>query len=819
MFALQNRFRFSIALIVISSLLFSGLRDPRAYSQADANGDIAPQRVIESIERGKRFLLKEQSNDGSWSRTNGIHKIGMTSLVTMTLINCGMTKDDPEIKRALRFLRKVKLRDLKSFSQTYETSLLIMALAVVKDGTNDVVQIGELAISLEKAQVKRGKERGMWGYDETFRSPDRSNTQFALLGLRDAAHAGIRIDRETWQRADDHWKEDQNPDGGWGYNPGRSKSIGSMTVAGISSLSITSTFLRNEKELTPDGRPVCCEPIEPNKSLERGVNWMSKNFSTRANPNTGNWWLYYMYGLERAGRLSGRRFFGENDWYRAGVRTLVSRQSPRTGGWKGINQSESSATLSTAYSLLFLSKGLSPVLINKVKFGPRLPNLPDQVVGDIWNQHPHDARHLAEHISSAEGWPKLVTWQVVDIKKAARNKRLEDLNQSPILYISASENLLDHLGDQEIEMFKEYILQGGFILAVRNCDSEAFDLGFRDLIKKLYPDGSAELKALEPDHPVYRSWHLLDSSTVKLEGVEVGCRTAIIYASEDHSCLWDKWTPYTLPKRSPQMKTMVARSLRVATNIIAYATGGELLNKLDQAKISEENSNAKTVEQGYLKIAKIRHSGDWDAAPNAVRNLLRTLQKSVNPASSNAAIKIPASDPNLFRYAMVYLHGQRKFSLNEQEQKQLRTYLENGGVLFSDACCGASRFDSSFRELMKEIFPDNKLERIPNDHKIFTTESGYDIRKVQRRGPESDLPGTTIRTVVKTVEPYLEGIKIDGRYAVIYSKYDISCALERQTSVACLGYLAKDAVKIAVNVVMHAVLQDSRYAPKKEAKE
>ena len=42
---------------------------------------------------------------------------------------------------------------------------------------------------------------------------------------------------------------------------------------------------------------------------------------------------------------------------------------------------------------------------------------------------------------------------------------------------------------------------------------------------------------------------------------------------------------------------------------------------------------------------------------------------------------------------------------------------------------------------------------------------------------------------------------------VIYSKHDISCALERQASVACAGYLPEDAVRIAVNVVLYSMLQ------------
>ena len=66
---------------------------------------------------------------------------------------------------------------------------------------------------------------------------------------------------------------------------------------------------------------------------------------------------------------------------------------------------------------------------------------------------------------------------------------------------------------------------------------------------------------------------------------------------------------------------------------------------------------------------------------------------------------------------------------------------------------------------------------------------------------------------VREVDPLLEGIEIDGRLAVIYSKYDISCALERQSAGNCEGYLPEDAVKLATNIVLYASLQDLRLKP------
>ena len=124
----------------------------------------------------------------------------------------------------------------------------------------------------------------------------------------------------------------------------------------------------------------------------------------------------------------------------------------------------------------------------------------------------------------------------------------------------------------------------------------------------------------------------------------------------------------------------------------------------------------------------------------------------------------------------------------------------------ADACCGARQFDSAFRGFMRDLYPDRKLERIPHDHDLFTSEDLHDLRKVERRvavqGENATIEGGVVRG-----EPFLEGIKIDGRYVVIYSKHDISCALERQASIACAGYVTDDAVRISVNILLYSMLR------------
>ncbi len=136
----------------------------------------------------------------------------------------------------------------------------------------------------------------------------------------------------------------------------------------------------------------------------------------------------------------------------------------------------------------------------------------------------------------------------------------------------------------------------------------------------------------------------------------------------------------------------------------------------------------------------------------------------------------------------------------------MRKYLEQGGVLFADSCCGAKLFDKSFREAMLQIFPDKPLARIPLEHELFSEEIGQDVRRLKRRVLEG--AGPNAGADVREMETVLEGIELDGRYAVIYSKYDLSCALERQSTIQCEGYTPEDAVKLGTNIVLYSLIQD-----------
>ncbi len=764
--------------------------------------DLTAARVKASIDAGIRFLSGAQQDDGAWPGGGDQHEVGVTSLAVLALINSGHPINQGAVPKGLGYLRK--LDTSTEPAEFYDVALMLMALSATKD-PNDLGRITTLANRLQEAQVTVGGENipaGGWSYSETRRGAgDPSNTQYAILGLREAAEYGIPVSRAVWQRAQNYWQELQNPDGGWGY--GRGNSTGSMTVAGIASLSIAEQMLISDDGVTPDGQAPCCADPPERKSIERGIKWLSDHFAVGHNPNNAAWLLYYLYGLERAGRLSGQRFFGQHDWYREGAATLMGGQNPVAGHWIGEGPYESHPVLATSFSLLFLSKGLSPVLVNKLKFGKRNPQRPQEVVDTSWNRHPRDVRNLVDSLSGMKGWPALLTMQDLDLGRAAASQDVDALLQAPVLYLT-SPTALNFSADEE-KVLKDYVQNGGFIFGVPTCRSPEFEQAFRELIRRILPKGENELKPLSAEHPVFRSEYNLQGLGIELQGAETGCRTAVIYCAEDLGCYWQYVSKHAPPHRNPQLTANVLRATKIGTNVIAYATGREILNKLEMPQLDPRAAQDQ-VERGLLQIAQIRHAGAWNSAPRALRNLLMALEQTAGLSVSRQSRDLILADPQVYDYPLIYMHGRQQFQFNRQERENLKQYLQQGGVLFADSCCGAKLFDKSFREMLQQVFSDEKLERIPLDHELFSKENGDDVRRLKRRTIEGT--GTNSKATVKEMDAVLEGIELDGRFAVIYSKFDLSCALERQSTIQCEGYTPDDAVRLATNIVLYAILQD-----------
>jgi hypothetical protein len=175
---------------------------------------------------------------------------------------------------------------------------------------------------------------------------------------------------------------------------------------------------------------------------------------------------------------------------------------------------------------------------------------------------------------------------------------------------------------------------------------------------------------------------------------------------------------------------------------------------------------------------------------------------------SNEQRLLSADDPQLFDHPIIFIHGRRDFRFSPMERKSLATYLKRGGCLFGDAICASSQFAAAFRREIKAALPEAKFERLPAGHPIFTNEfRGYDLSTVTLRDPQVHTGDDPLKAKLTKAKPLLEAVEIDGRLAVVFSPYDISCAMENHASMECKGYIKADAARIGVNVVLYALQQ------------
>ncbi len=791
------RFAVAVAVAVVGSVLTHA---------PIARADLSPQQVRAAIDSGIKYLKRTQQANGSWPDYQN-HEGGVTGLCTLALLNSGLTAQDETVRKALQWLRAQKFRGV------YARSVQTMALAVA-DPANPVSYMPQIKANvewLETAQLKPGSASpGGWGYTQEQGASDNSNAQFALLALHEAERAaetaGLTLVKpNTWQLALKYWRDQQNGDGSWSYLPsggGFDQGTGSMTCAGLASLIIATDQLNKGDAEVRGDEVLCCGQQSNDEAIERGLDWLARNFTASSNPvnrgllrggNAGQYHFYYLYGVERVGRMTARRFLGRHDWYREGADVFLNDRPPDglSGFWQGVGHGEIDPNVSTSLALLFLSKGRRPVVMGKLRHGP----------GSDWNLHRTDAANLTRY--AERKWGRDLTWQVIDPKGQVE---VEDLLQTPVIYISGRKGL--ELTAGQAKLLRAYVDRGGFIFAESCCEGEGFDAAFRKLMSEIFPEQEYRLNLLPASHPVWRAEEPIDPEYLrKLYGIDVGCRTSVIYCPDNLSCYWELARAGRGRKYPDEVQRAINAALTLGVNVLAYATNRELKYKDEIPTEAESHPIGNELVRGQIRVAKLQHPGGCDAAPVAVSNLMRAAAANLGTPTDAEVKLIRLTDPGLFNHNLVFMHGRNAFSLSANERKALRTFVERGGTLVADAICSNDAFSDSFRREMAAVFPDLPLAAIPADHPMFSPQfGGADLRQLRRRDPQAG-DGDRLEAAIRQVPPDLEGVRIGERYGVLFSRYDISCALESHESLECKGYVREDASRLGLNLLLYALHQ------------
>ena len=767
----------SLFLSAIAGVMFTAFPRP-AGAEEPPNG----RQVRMAILRAVDYFKRERQAAGTWP--DYARQGGVTALVCYALLQAGVAPDDEAVAQGLASIQRVPNE------ATYVVALKAMAFAAA-----DPQRYREDLQACTDWLVQTQHATGAWGYglvpesemagasparglrkvqNETqlrraYERADASNTQFAILGLAEAERAGAHVPIEVWRRADRHLRVTQLPGGGWGYvyrDPDPNEAYGSMTAAALASLYLCAERLAPQESADDAG--------QRSAAIEQGLQWIAQHYSLDANPNRGAAWYYFwLYSLERAGVTSGRRTFGPHDWFREGTALLVKGQRA-DGSW-------SNHLYQDTLALLFLAKGFKPLLVQRLEWQ------------GAWRRDPRDLEHLVRFLETRVGG-QAVAWQTLSPESP-----IEDWLAAPILHITGRGPL--RMLAASVPKLREYVEQGGLIL----FDAEGADAAFTESVRRLLPDlfPGAAFEPLPANHPICRAVYPVPPAGI--ETLRVGCRASVILAPQG---LADAWAAADSARPN--------NALRLGENLAVYATGNEALpDRLAEATVLEMPAE-ETPPPNVLRIGQIQHDGDWQPRPLALPRLLENLPREFGVSVWNRPVPIRLTEADPGRFPVLYLVGHYTFTFSDKERAALKDYLDRGGFLWAEACCGRDAFDKAFRSLMADLFPDPGpngagapgLEELPADHPIYSGQVGTKINRVAYSPAvkaESPNLDSAFAKASADGRPVLLGLKRNGHLVVVYSPYGIGAGLDGIRTYGARALEPDDAKRLATNILLYGL--------------
>lgn len=760
-------------------------------------GAATPEQVDKAIEKAQQYLLTHRSQDGTWeiasrpelgNATNPRlydYKArqwgGLTAISTYALLASGINRQSPDLDKPIKFLLTANLqstyalgissqlvlflkdKDTRTFAKR-NTALLYAGMYappanMIRSPQMWSDQMGFYSYYLGVIQGSDEPDAAKAFNPRNFGTPqppwawDRSNSQYAVLGMWALAEGGGEISNLYWQIEDTAWKRAQMKDGGWNYNPtvpGMNVSTTSMTAAGIATLFITQDF-------TMDENWGSCRGGIKNEYIEHGLQWMDQHIDQCL---IGNY--YTMYGIERIGTASGRRYFGTKDWFQIGADFLVAHQNA-DGSWLG-NGTIFGPVADTSFGILFLARGRAPVMVNKLQYQSTDP----KGLTEPWNERPRDAANLAKWAGKQD--EAYYNWQVVNLQVP-----VEQLHDAPILYISGSQAL--HFTPEEETKLRTYVQQGGLILGNADCGKEAFSKSFQDLGKKLFPQYAWRQTA--PTDFIFTEQFKDLRAKPKLMELSNGIRKLMVLIPDvDASKAW-------------QVHSVQNGGLfGLGTNLFLYATDKK--NLFAKGDTYWAVPNPAIPPGGTLKVARLDVGSNGDPEPGGWVRMNAIMHNRFRTDLQTDLIK---PDALTAAYQVAHLTGTGKVTLSPAERTAIKQFVTGGGTLIVDAAGGDVLFADAAENELDAIFG-GKTDALDVTHVVYNV-PGDKIEKVGWRRFGADRIPDKRRA-------QLRGMTLAGRTAVFFSREDLSEGIVGEPVDGVQGYDPATATDLMAAMLVYA---------------
>ena len=608
---------------------------------------------------------------------------------------------------------------------------------------------------------------GRPGSSSSVRFPwDNSNSQYGLLGVWSGAEVGVEVPVRYWKDVERHWSTCQLPGGEWGYKAKDAKGTLAMTSGGLASLFVTHDWLAAPMVKDSTGRA----PLT--RAIGKGLAWMEEGDNCVNTPGAlTHYFGYDLYGLERVGLACGYKYFGTHDWYRELAAKAVATQSDN-GSW-GRGRDGPDTLIDTAYTLLFLSRGRHPILMNKLQWDHSDVTLVDgKPAPGYWANRPRDVANLTRFASRQ--LERGLNWQVVSLDVES-----SDWLDAPVLYIASHQ--APGLTDAEYEKLRQYVEAGGIIFTHADAAAGPFNRWVPKLVEKVYP-GHA-LQPLPEDHFLYNVLYKIKAPKPQLQAVGNGSRLLLVHSPTDLAAAWQQRSDKTY-----------GEVFRLGVNLFIYAAGkADLRNRLNSPFIPEPVLDP----EGSIQVARLKYGGNWDPEPGAWPRFRRYFEWQTRISVEHPPVELkdlkfdPAGKDG---QPIAHLTGTAPYAFTEAEIAAAKLFVEAGGTLLIDPCGGSPAFAESVREaLLDRAFAGSKPA--PIDPSLLKGNNNGDKLVLK--------PRPFVTEAMPNAAAEIKLLKV-GSGTVIVSPLDLTSGLLGTNTWGVAGYEPEAAAQFVRNVLLQA---------------
>jgi len=117
---------------------------------------------------------------------------------------------------------------------------------------------------------------------------------------------------------------------------------------------------------------------------------------------------------------------------------------------------------------------------------------------------------------------------------------------------------------------------------------------------------------------------------------------------------------------------------------------------------------------------KLEFDGDWNNRPRDLASLTlwisQTFERTVNWQIVN--LKVPVKE--LHDAPILYISGSKELKFTKAQKDKLRTFVWQGGTLFSVTECGGKAFEQGIRKLYADLFPKYEMVPVGKTHPLYS---------------------------------------------------------------------------------------------------